>query len=520
MSKNMNQLSNRTMVEMIRMNDAIGKNVTKMDRAFASLYSTTLKCGEIWMKTEENISNLTLQLEISLVSTFETLEKISGEMLDDFLSTAENVDKLVSKLDEFVAKIEIPSMAVGGEESSSGGFLEKELAETVENGIDISDSINQLEPYIQEKLEDWLEIDDDDIPLLSMFSKLALAFYYNLGKEYGELLNNVHEVGEEARESSGKGVMDKAALYLYDTEKVNTEVQQAQVDVLGEKISGLTDKVKLFQQETTTANDTITQSYADMITGIGKKVETYQTDIQAANDAVTQSYAEMFSNMGTNVATWWTEDVSPWFTAEKWQELASGMQIGLFNKWLETELWWDENGELSEITVGLSDFLTETMEKWQELHYWWKNDKKGLDDLKLGIKIPKFKITFDAKDDYADIFKLFGLNGTPKFSFVYKKYATGGFPEDGWFRASHGEIMGRFDNGQSVVANNMQITEGIARGVRNANSEQNALLREQNALLRQILAKDTGISTRAVFEAVRSENRDYINRNGESAFAF
>ena len=44
-------------------------------------------------------------------------------------------------------------------------------------------------------------------------------------------------------------------------------------------------------------------------------------------------------------------------------------------------------------------------------------------------------------------------------------YAVGGFPEDGWFRASHGEIMGQFDNGQSVVANNDQITAGIAQAV-------------------------------------------------------
>lgn len=47
----------------------------------------------------------------------------------------------------------------------------------------------------------------------------------------------------------------------------------------------------------------------------------------------------------------------------------------------------------------------------------------------------------------------------------YGKFATGGFPEDGWFRASHGEIMGKFDNGQSVVANNGQITSGISRAV-------------------------------------------------------
>ena len=50
-------------------------------------------------------------------------------------------------------------------------------------------------------------------------------------------------------------------------------------------------------------------------------------------------------------------------------------------------------------------------------------------------------------------------------------YELGGFPEDGWFRASHGEIMGQFDNGQSVVANNMQIVDGISLGVREAVAE-------------------------------------------------
>lgn len=44
-------------------------------------------------------------------------------------------------------------------------------------------------------------------------------------------------------------------------------------------------------------------------------------------------------------------------------------------------------------------------------------------------------------------------------------FANGGFPEDGWFRASHGEMFGKFDNGKSVVANNKQITTGISEAV-------------------------------------------------------
>lgn len=52
-----------------------------------------------------------------------------------------------------------------------------------------------------------------------------------------------------------------------------------------------------------------------------------------------------------------------------------------------------------------------------------------------------------------------------KYGLNYETYANGGFPEDGWFRASHGEMMGKFDNGKSVVANNKQITTGISEAV-------------------------------------------------------
>ena len=41
-------------------------------------------------------------------------------------------------------------------------------------------------------------------------------------------------------------------------------------------------------------------------------------------------------------------------------------------------------------------------------------------------------------------------------------FAKGGFPEDGWFRASKGEYFGKFDDGTNYIANNRQIENGIA----------------------------------------------------------
>lgn len=46
-----------------------------------------------------------------------------------------------------------------------------------------------------------------------------------------------------------------------------------------------------------------------------------------------------------------------------------------------------------------------------------------------------------------------------------QEFATGGFPEDGLFYANHSELVGKFSNGKTAVANNEQIIKGIQRGV-------------------------------------------------------
>lgn len=51
------------------------------------------------------------------------------------------------------------------------------------------------------------------------------------------------------------------------------------------------------------------------------------------------------------------------------------------------------------------------------------------------------------------------------------RYAQGGFPEDGVFMANHGELVGKFSNGKTAVANNEQITNGIYKAVLQAMNE-------------------------------------------------
>lgn len=72
-----------------------------------------------------------------------------------------------------------------------------------------------------------------------------------------------------------------------------------------------------------------------------------------------------------------------------------------------------------------------------------------------------------------------------------EEYASGGFPPEGQLfiaRENGAEMVGQM-GGRTAVANNEQIVDGVARGVADAQSAQNELLREQNSLLRQILDK-------------------------------
>lgn len=87
---------------------------------------------------------------------------------------------------------------------------------------------------------------------------------------------------------------------------------------------------------------------------------------------------------------------------------------------------------------------------------------------------------------------LYGVGSSKIPLLNFKGYASGGFPTTGSMfvaRESGPELVGTM-GGRTAVANNDQIVSGIAGGVAAGQSEQNALLRQQNEYLRRLLAKE------------------------------
>ena len=175
-----------------------------------------------------------------------------------------------------------------------------------------------------------------------------------------------------------------------------------------------------------------------------------------------------------DINDWWTSNVIPWFTTEKWENVMSGVKVGFENAF---------NTAFNAVKQLWNDFAK------------WLNDK----------------LTFDIKPVKIAGVEVFG--GTTVNLGKLPTFETGGFPEDGLFMANHNELVGKFSNGQTAVANNEQITQGIAIAVQSANSEMIAELRRQNELL-QIIANKPVIDKGDIVSAWKSGAKDFRKQTG------
>lgn len=101
---------------------------------------------------------------------------------------------------------------------------------------------------------------------------------------------------------------------------------------------------------------------------------------------------------------------------------------------------------------------------------------------------------------------------------IAPKYAVGGFPEDGFFYANHNEMVGKFSNGKTAVANNEQITQGIKQAVIEGMSQvlNTSGNNGGNINVNVTLEGDA----KKMFTVTREEAKNYERRTGKPAFNF
>ena len=107
--------------------------------------------------------------------------------------------------------------------------------------------------------------------------------------------------------------------------------------------------------------------------------------------------------------------------------------------------------------------------------------------------------------------KIPGVNISKVEVLSIPRFKDGGFPdgEDGLFFANHSEMIGKFSNGKTAVANNDQIVDGISDGVYSANQEQNRILLQ---ILQEVRNSNSGstrcdVNISTITRAAKRQNR-------------
>lgn len=138
-----------------------------------------------------------------------------------------------------------------------------------------------------------------------------------------------------------------------------------------------------------------------------------------------------------------------------------------------------------------------------------KNNKELAATLNTGIAQAAALVKSSTDNIRISVFNNYSVSGKGN---TIGGFASGGFPDYGEMfiaRENGPEYVASIGN-RTAVANNEQIVEGISYGVENANEEQNRLLREQNELLRALLAKEGNVylDSKKVSKSIDKANKE------------
>lgn len=292
----------------------------------------------------------------------------------------------------------------------------------------------------------------------SFIAAVAAAFAgWNFGQWIDKKLNGDEGMGSFLEQM--KGIKDsftdgswKDALDLWGQD-IASAYSEIGSDIAG-KWSEFWAKSK---EENERANSDLNKQLSETKSNIKANWEGIKNDVTQSLQTTRQNVTQDWSAIGTEIKTKLGNiktDVSTNFSQFK---ADATTKLGELKTSVQTKM--------SEVKTSFDTTLSNIKAKFANFSL-FSFGAKIINSLLSGLRSAWQSVSTFLNNKVQEIKSKFNFN----FSFGasgggVRHYATGGFPEDGWFRASHGEMIGQFDNGQSVVANNQQIVDGIKAGV-------------------------------------------------------
>lgn len=361
------------------------------------------------------------------------------QMMDKFGygSNTNTVDRLVGRLNKKLESGEISEKTI--RKALDKDYKTMTDKQSVQSAADFLDLLGESKGNVATKIDKGKKELNDYKPIITQTTKYS--------KAVDTLNKKMKKLGISSSES--KSIQDKLKKALENGEitwedyKKITDKNYKSTDALKKKIDSLKPKSVKVKAETSGGDDV--DSLQGKVDSVNSKTVTITAgikgwDIKTFGDL--QIAMKTMKNRDINV------NIDPklrkgWYNAVKTQLQQKKFSLNV-------------NASINNVTEGKLKSSVKSMD----------GRKVNYGKLTAAINNAKNRVTIGqqgqifvshAEKSLIKMLKKYGLN--------YETYANGGFPEDGWFRASHGEMMGKFDNGKSVVANNKQITTGISEAV-------------------------------------------------------
>lgn len=359
------------------------------------------------------------------------------QMMDKFGygSNTNTVDRLVGRLNKKLESGEISEKTI--RKALDKNYKTMTDKQSVQSAADFLDLLGESKGNVATKIDKGKKELNDYKPIITQTTKYS--------KAVDTLNKKMKKLGISSSESKSiqdklKKALENGEITWEDYRKI-TDKNYKSTDALKKKIDSLKPKSVSVKAETSGGDDV--DSLQGKVNGLqGKTITAGVKTFGIKNLGDLSDAMKTMKNRDINV------NIDP--------KLRKGWYNAVKTQLQQKKFSLDVSASINNVTEGKLKSSVKSMD----------GRKVNYGKLTAAINNAKNRVTIGqqgqifvshAEKSLIKMLKKYGLN--------YETYANGGFPEDGWFRAKHGEMMGKFDNGKSVVANNKQITTGISEAV-------------------------------------------------------
>ena len=243
-------------------------------------------------------------------------------------------------------------------------------------------------------------------------------------------------------------------------------------------------------------------------------------------------------NIAPLVGNWFNENVSPWFTKEKWQGMGQTIESSLSEKWTSFTTWWNQTG-FSNWWKKISEQFGPT--KWNKLLENIPTAFRTAFKTAANVAIAPLNLVISGIETMINnaIDLINGLMSAarliPKIGDAVpnniQHISVGRIPtfEKGGYVPSRYTMIMAGENGvpeiagtvggKTAVAGGVEIT-GIKDAINSTAQQEIALLKQNNQLLQGILEKEFGITTDQIGIAARQYGQEQFNQKHKNVYVF